>query len=574
MWSLGSDPANVSIAIATNSSQPSTLQLSSTKSLSPTTVQPLNLSGLQQLTDLSITSLDLTAAMTTPGAFLLPANLTSLTLTDCKLASLVLPQSLSSLQSLTIESSQFTSIGLAALNQSSVRTVQDVNITDMTLFGRTLRHMHRLESLDLMGTNFTQYPVSNITFMGLLRIPHLALDPLPDDFQCSYYAHKLRVGNTALCVYHPGHGPHQENQTMIQITAWIILVSMTATVLYCVYCRCRGKRRARAPRSTTDAVIDSLLDSASQQAPQSSLHGRPGDTNVDTSLRRSKLRTVEAAEITNRVVLYNQGPHIHVARGVYTRDQSPVLLKHMAGYESYLIGIARTIADLAALDHPHIAPLRGLVATEPSALAVFIRDVGPAQPVYERGLADNEKRKVAADVARALAYLHSVHHVHGCLTAATVLIDDTGDALLNPLDLLASHVYATHSTDALYVAPEVILQAKGAARADEDARRVRFASPAADVYSFGVLLAEIDMDESAMSYLTRKCLSFQDKEMPVAQLVGLRHALTFFRGQFQLVVAQCLHEDPSSRPSMSRVLDLLTEPPPAMLEEDAVPHLA
>ncbi|EQC27350.1 TKL protein kinase, variant [Saprolegnia diclina VS20] len=478
-------------------------------------------------------------------------------------------------------------VNLSWLNVSGFRsslqtlTVENVTLLDAATLSKSIRHFH-LTSLSFRHTNFELTPVSIKTFLSLRAIPSLALDDLT--LPCPYYAHKLCLHDTSICVYRPRPRTPVDDNMSNEVSAWIILISMTLTTLYGLVMRYRSKRTpTKAPKTRNDVAIDSLLDTSSQQ-PSSHRHVRlltqpppsrslySGDGTVESVLRQApSLALLDASDILETLILYHQGPHIYVAQGVYVPDDGRIQLKQISGYESYLVSMARTIVDLAKLSHPHVAQLRGIVVVSPSSLAVVIDDCSDNGPLlYARSSSAAGKAKMALDLACALAYLHSAHIVHGHLTADTVLVDSIGDVYLNPLDVLASHVYAAHSTDALYVAPEVLLESKATPTSDDDevtARRVRFASPAADVYAFGVLLAEIDVGESAKTYLTRKCLSFQDKAMPVAQLVGLRHALTFYRGQFQQVIALCLHEDPSSRPTMADVVEYLVDPSPTLLGE-------
>ncbi|KDO33580.1 TKL protein kinase [Saprolegnia parasitica CBS 223.65] len=589
MWPPGA-PLRVNFSAADRSTGPNTIIFSGTPSAtSATRVPALDVSGLARLSNLYVQSLDVTPLMAETRSFGLPRNLTTLSLTDCAMGNFRLPSTLSTLQTLTIRSSTAADLNLTWLNASGFRsslhtlTVENVTLVDAASLSKSIRHFH-LTSLSFRHTNFELTPVSIKTFLSLRAIPSLTLDNLT--LPCPYYAHKLCLHGASICVYRPKPQTQVDDNLSNEVSAWIVLLSMTLTMLYGLVMRYRSKRvPTKALKTRNDVAIESLLDTSSQQQHLSDRHVRPppsrlysGESTIESILQQApSLHLLDASDILETSTLYHQGPHIHVAQGVYVPDGCRIQLKQIAGYESYLLSMARTIVDLAKLQHPHVAPLRGVVVSSPSSLAVVINDCSDNGPLlYERSSSLSEKATMARDLARALAYLHSAHIVHGHLTADTVLVDAGGDVYLNPLDVLASHVYATHSTDALYVAPEVLLESKATPSSDDDegtARRVRFASPAADVYAFGVLLAEIDVGVSAKTYLTRKCLSFQDKKMPVAQLVGLRHALTFFRGQFQHVVALCLHEDPSSRPTMADVVEILVGPSMTMLEESPSPPL-
>ncbi|KAF0711756.1 hypothetical protein As57867_005086, partial [Aphanomyces stellatus] len=153
--------------------------------------------------------------------------------------------------------------------------------------------------------------------------------------------------------------------------------------------------------------------------------------------------------------------------------------------------------------------------------------------------------RVAIDIAAALRYLHGLPQVHGNLSTTTVVVDATScHARLNRLDILPCDVSTLHH-QALYVAPEVLSGASPP-------------TAAADVYSFGMLLAELDTGESAYHFLNRsaRCM-MQTPTTPVAQLLPLRHALTFNRGALQPLIMLCLEERPESRPPMGYLMTLL-----------------
>ncbi|RLO11883.1 hypothetical protein DYB28_010683, partial [Aphanomyces astaci] len=115
-----------------------------------------------------------------------------------------------------------------------------------------------------------------------------------------------------------------------------------------------------------------------------------------------------------------------------------------------------------------------------------------------------------------------------------VVVDAGFSALLNRLDLVpcdVSKLGMAHQT--LYIAPEVL---SGGPH-----------SVAADVYSFGILLAELDTGESVYHFLNRtaRCIPGRH-DMTVSQLLPLRQALTFNRGSLQPAIVMCLQDDPRS----------------------------
>ncbi|OQR93103.1 hypothetical protein THRCLA_08557 [Thraustotheca clavata] len=569
-----------SFTVDLSSTVPSTLFLSGAGSEIKTYVESFNLAGLTNLKELYINGIDLSSVMKNSSSYQLPSSMSSLSFTDCNISRFYLPSNLLSLESLTIASTTSSTLNLTALNSSSARstlrsiTILNSQIEDVKTFARILASLPKLTSLTILGSNFVTQPVSKKTMLQLIRLQSVILDGPPDNTICPFYSIQCNLGNSSLCVYISSHYKLQNStagvpayQIVAKVTAWIIIISISGAILYGIYQKwCPWRKIPKVVRRTrAEAVIDSLLDTQYHQVPQRRSTPTilaPIEASIDTILSRTGLPTVPKDAIVDCHIISYEGPNIEVSRGFYTSKGIPVLIKQMAGYESYLLGIAKTISSLVSLDHPRIAKLQGLIdTTESSTMAVFINDVPSLSQNYknffEYPWTTVEKKKLALNLAEALLYIHESHIVHGHLTASTVLLDRNGNASINTLDLLSSEVYAAHNTDALYVAPEIIRRNKGTA--DDNQKHVRFYSKAADVYAFGVLLAEIDMGDSAKNYLVHKCLSFQEKEMPVAQLLNLRHALTFNPGIFQHVIALCLHEDPTSRPTIATVVDLLSD---------------
>ncbi|KAF1791874.1 Tyrosine-protein kinase, catalytic domain [Phytophthora cactorum] len=100
-----------------------------------------------------------------------------------------------------------------------------------------------------------------------------------------------------------------------------------------------------------------------------------------------------------------------------------------------------------------------------------------------------QKTVITGGIARALAYLHEQNYVHNNICAKKVLLTDKLEAKLASCESIATSPSSgakVNSRQALWLAPEV---PNGAPY-----------SPAADIYSFGALLTELDTCE--MPYLT------------------------------------------------------------------------
>jgi len=137
---------------------------------------------------------------------------------------------------------------------------------------------------------------------------------------------------------------------------------------------------------------------------------------------------------------------------------------------------------LARLDHPAIVRVHGL-GRFPSGgyfLAMDLVEGIDLQSQLGRGLAPQEALRIAIEIGEAVRHAHERGVIHCDLKPANVLLARTGRVFVS--DFGFAHLVAQASTTRLllggtlgYVAPELLRGEKP--------------TPAADIYSFGVLLA-------------------------------------------------------------------------------------
>ncbi len=139
---------------------------------------------------------------------------------------------------------------------------------------------------------------------------------------------------------------------------------------------------------------------------------------------------------------------------------------------------------LARLDHPAIVRVHGL-GRFPSGgyfLAMDLVEGADLQGWLQQGLPYPKALRIAISIADALQHAHDRGVVHCDLKPANILLDRAGRAFVS--DFGFAHLVAQVETTRLllggtpgYVAPELL--------------RGELPTPAADIYSFGVLLAAI-----------------------------------------------------------------------------------
>ena len=192
--------------------------------------------------------------------------------------------------------------------------------------------------------------------------------------------------------------------------------------------------------------------------------------------------------------------------------------------------IAREAEVLSAVRAPEIVSLEaaGEIAGLPYVAVEYVRGVPlDALLVHAGALPPAVVRAVALDLARALASVSSAGWVHGDVAPSNVLVDDAGEARLIDFGL-ATRVGAKRVEIAGkpgYVAPEAI--------------RATTASPAEDVYGWGVVVAECALGTKL----------FEEQDLAEAASRGDAPRRVAELAASGLDVAAALQRDASARPA-------------------------
>lgn len=193
-----------------------------------------------------------------------------------------------------------------------------------------------------------------------------------------------------------------------------------------------------------------------------------------------------------------------VYSGVYDRRRVAIKRIHpdRSGDLTQIRQFIREITLMATLTHPRIVEFIGVAwdsIRNLSAVTEYmdrgdLRDVlhtARTQPALRdpRFTWIAQKLKIALHIAEGLAYLHSLHPrvIHRDLKSKNVLLNSEMDAKLSDFGISRERRFEgdTHMTAGIgtsfWIAPEILLGR------DYDER--------ADIYSFGVVLSEIDTDD-------------------------------------------------------------------------------
>ena len=203
--------------------------------------------------------------------------------------------------------------------------------------------------------------------------------------------------------------------------------------------------------------------------------------------------------------------------------------------------LAREVRTLAALNHPNVAPLLGVTWTAEGQLGFVSEfvDLGTLRSVVatmHRDMQWSLRLRMALDVARGMAYLHSVNVLHRALRSSNVLVTKVFRCKLTDVGLLGFTSYELADVPASaaveYTAPEVL--------------RTHHAEPASDVYSFGVLLAELAAGHAPFSECS---LSTADKRRAIESGKLLVRPSPACPRPVADLILECTCAQPSERPS-------------------------
>ncbi|ETL34284.1 TKL protein kinase [Phytophthora nicotianae] len=243
----------------------------------------------------------------------------------------------------------------------------------------------------------------------------------------------------------------------------------------------------------------------------------------------------------------------------------------------------KTIRLSALLQHPSILSFVGVAWSsmrnlclvmeylELGDLQEYLRQSNPNRDqneIYEDFMSfsltwKNEKMQILLDITRGLVYLHRKRIIHGDLRAKNVLLSADLDAKLTGFGVVGyrsdnqlEKAQSTRPNTPFWTAPEVL--AGGAP------------SRKADIYSLGVVIAELDTHRSPFS----SALTARGSRMPPLQV--LQHIVSGHLkpnlsptcpSEIADLAEWCLQRDPDARPSASDVVQAVRSIPGYNLDE-------
>ncbi|GAB9468662.1 Tkl protein kinase [Globisporangium polare] len=260
----------------------------------------------------------------------------------------------------------------------------------------------------------------------------------------------------------------------------------------------------------------------------------------------------------------SQGGFGVVYSGVYKRRRVAIKKIHVGQNREVLRveSFLREVVLMASLAHPRVVEFIGVAwdsLRNLSAVTEFmdrgdLRDV--LQGFKKRGKSmtwDAHKMRIALQIAEAMAYLHSLVPtvIHRDLKSKNVLLDADLNAKLSDFGISREWtVDDTHMTvgigTSFWIAPEVLLGKKYDERAD--------------IFSFGVVLNEIDTDDYPYWNVPGGVRGKENEILRMVAAGAIRPKFTAECPKGILLLADfCLNGDPKKRPTSAQLVQFLQQ---------------
>ncbi|KAG1688514.1 hypothetical protein DVH05_003604 [Phytophthora capsici] len=288
------------------------------------------------------------------------------------------------------------------------------------------------------------------------------------------------------------------------------------------------------------------------------VHGQTGlwDDDVITTKR------IPRDKVVTRKLL-SRGAYGEVYAGSFNSRPVAVkmLLPSTRGNLEYVKEFLAEAKMTASLDHPHIVSFVGVAWDSLSDLCVVLEymENGDLRTILSTYQASNhpvglnrQKISIALDVCQALTYLHSFLPpiIHRDLKSRNVLLDGQLKAKLSDFGISRERLDRTMTAcvgTSLWMAPEVMLGERYDVKAD--------------MFSFGVVLSELDVHSMPYARVSRDNVDSNGREVAgvtLFQKVALGTVqVEFSDASPQSVVAlgrACMKVDPSERPSAAEAM--------------------
>ncbi|TMW56345.1 hypothetical protein Poli38472_006355 [Pythium oligandrum] len=520
------------------------------------------------LDSVEVANVDFARLPIKPG--FLPSSVRSLSLRNCQITRISSDflNDFQELTSLDISQNQLSGIfqdvtPTTCTNSHCTLKALNLSHNAITSFPSYLLYLNSLETLDLTTNSISNVTVDNATFDALTQLKVFRMDTVTNGSDCASGTFKT-VQNAILCVptgsssEDPEPAPTEPDDSSPLLIYIIIGGSLVIAALLFILLKKRPWRK-----SEDKDILNSYFESTVGY----------DDTTA----------TVSATLLNDPIIVTHRIPYkdVRVANciskggfglvysGVYNRRRVAVkkIRPDRAGDIKQIELFLREICMMATLSHPRIVEfigvswdsLRNICAITEYMDRGDLREVLHGFKLRNQQLTwESHKTIIAMHIAEALTYLHSLNPkvIHRDLKSKNVLLDSDLNAKLSDFGISRErHFEETHMTAGIgtsfWIAPEVLVGK------DYDER--------ADIFSFGVVLSEIDTDD--YPYWNSENIGNKGQENAILHMVANGSMRPTFSESCPAAILsladQCLQVDPDDRPSAAEIVYALQE---AMLD--------
>uniref|UniRef100_H3GMR2 Protein kinase domain-containing protein n=1 Tax=Phytophthora ramorum TaxID=164328 RepID=H3GMR2_PHYRM len=350
----------------------------------------------------------------------------------------------------------------------------------------------------------------------------------------------------------------QEDSSGLSTGAIIGIICGCVVVLLLVIGGALLYRRRRRAQGKTGGQWTATLPSGDLTALEAAMSGQSGLWNDDViTAKRIPRDKVKIKKLLSR------GAYGEVYTGVFNGQQVAVkmLLPATRGNLQHVTDFLTEAKMTASMDHPHIVTFVGVAWDSLSDLCVVLEfmDGGDLRSLLNQYEAtkhpvgiDREKATIALHVCHALTYLHSLIPpiIHRDLKSRNILLNQAKEAKVTDFGISRERLDQTMTAGvgtSLWMAPEVMLGEQYGVKAD--------------IFSFGVVLSELDVHTLPYSQAKQRSLDTNGRKMADATLlqkitageVHVEFSASNPKALVELGYA-CVSVDPADRPSSAEAL--------------------
>ncbi|ETN23473.1 TKL protein kinase [Phytophthora nicotianae INRA-310] len=516
-------------------------------------------------------------SITLSASSFLPPTTTNLALRNCNLFGFGFHffDGVTNLQHLDLSSNSLTVPYAGSTTQSSCSNqlcaIETLNLTNnsLTTFPAVVLNIGNLQELYIAHNDITDFNVTNATFNAIKSLKAFESD-LPDTSAIcpggtwqTAHSSKFCVANSTIATSESSSGTCTQCITYVGIIGGCIIVALIVLVLWQ---RSRTRRRA--------------LSASLVSSPSSYYLARSGNETVNIQIS-DKSATEALLEdpviITNRInykeiklgKCLSRGGFGLVFVGEYKGRQ--VAVKKIRPDRSQdpkdVQAFLKEIILMTELHHPRIVEFIGVAwdnLKHISAVTEFMEsgDLRHVLRSFKRQGTPlswrDHKTTISLHIAEAMQYLHSHNPkvIHRDLKSKNVLLNMHLEAKLTDFGVSRTQYTAqTHPMTAgigtsFWIAPEVLLG--------------RDYNEQADIYSFGVVLSEIDTDDYPFwNDANRDGPRGKLQEADILRQVATGNKRPQFSTNcpagIMLLAESCLQENPDDRPTAAAVVETLQQ---------------